>query len=75
MANTLEASTEELNRLNSVYRAVTQRVTYQGRTIEYRSQEDLLAAIRDLKLEIEIVAPTGRKPIPRQVYPIRIKGV
>ncbi len=75
MAETLEALTEELQRLTSVYRAGTQRVTYQGRTIEYRSQEDLLAAIRALEIDIEEVAPSGRTPIPRQIYPLRIKGV
>lgn len=55
----------ELDALKRAFAGGTLRVTYDGKTVEYGSADDLLKRIRTI--ETEIAAAAGRKP-PRAGY-------
>lgn len=62
---------DELAALRRAYASGTLRVSYDGKSIEYGSAEDLLARIR--RLEGDIAAVAGR-PKPRRSFATFSKG-
>jgi hypothetical protein len=51
----------ELDALKKAYASGTTRVTYDGRTVEYGSADDLWKRIQNIEAEIAQVAGTARK--------------
>lgn len=50
----------QLDALKRAYAAGTLRVTFEGRTVEYGSADDLLARIRTVEAEIAATVGTAR---------------
>ncbi len=50
----------EFDALKAAYAAGTLRVSYDGRTVEYGSEQDLIRRIRIIEREIAVTAGTAR---------------
>ena len=70
---TQEQLTAQLEALKRARRSGLRRVRFGDREMEYRSDADLAAAIRDLETEIDVAVGTPRRR--RYFYPITSKGL
>ena len=56
----LEWDTEELTALRRAYASGTLRVSYEGKTVEYAGEADLLRRIRTIEAETAVAQGTAR---------------
>jgi hypothetical protein len=70
---TQEQLTAQLEALKKARRSGLRRVRFGDREMEYRSDADLTAAIRDLETEIDTAIGTPRRR--RYFYPMTSKGL